>query len=62
MVSQNSRCTRALICHMSQSSADASSAVQMLLDMASLGNMEGLLDLVPDSVVDQALMRKQQMR
>lgn len=34
----------------------------MLMDLAMVGNMEGLLDLVPDSVVEKAVERKQQMR
>lgn len=34
----------------------------MLMDLAMVGNMEGLLDLVPDSVVEKVVERKQQMR
>ena len=52
---------RVLVC-LSQSSADGRSAVQMLMDLAMVGNMDGLLDLVPDSVVEKAVERKQQMR
>lgn len=47
---------------MSQSGRDGREAVQVLMDLARLGNLEGLLDLVPDSVVEKALERKQQMR
>ena len=36
--------------------------MQILMDLARIGNLEGLLDLVPDSVVERALERKQQMR
>lgn len=47
---------------MSQSGGDGREAVQILMDLARIGNLEGLLDLVPDSVVERALERKQQMR
>lgn len=47
---------------MSLSGMDASSVVQMCVDLAALGNVEGLLDIVPDSVVDEAIKWKQRTR
>ena len=44
------------------SSADASNAVQMCIDMAKYGNGNSLLMLCPDSIVESAIQRKQQMR
>jgi hypothetical protein len=47
---------------MSLSGADGSTAVQMCLDLATLGNVDGLLDLVPDSIVEEAIKWKQRAR
>ena len=61
-IKHSQHASRGLVCQMSQSSGDGREAVQILMDLAKLGDLEGLLDLVPDSVVEKALERKQQMR